>query len=50
MRLLLSRGVNFEGDERYSTPGNPYGSSVVCCRVTLGPSAPSPVPPATVRC
>ncbi|WP_328915476.1 MULTISPECIES: hypothetical protein [unclassified Streptomyces] len=43
--------VNFEGDERYSTPGNPYGSSVlVCYRVTLGPSTPSPVPLATVRC
>ncbi|WP_159011987.1 hypothetical protein [Streptomyces sp. NRRL F-5123] len=43
--------VDFEGDERYSTPGNGYGSSVtVCYRVTLGPSAPRRAPLETRAC
>ncbi|MFI1094100.1 hypothetical protein [Streptomyces sp. NPDC020917] len=43
--------VGFEGDERYSTPGNGWGASaVVCYRVTLGPSMPHPVQLDTVTC
>ena len=43
--------VDFEGDERYSTPGNGWGNSVVVCyRVTLGPSTSAQVPLVTVTC
>lgn len=43
--------VGFQGDERYSTPGNMWGGSVVVCyRVTLSPSMPHPVPLETVTC
>jgi hypothetical protein len=43
--------VDFEGDERYSTPGNAWGNSVVVCyRATLGGSGPARVPLTTVTC
>lgn len=43
--------VDFQGDERYSAPGNGWGASVVVCyRVSPGPSLPPPVPLRTVTC
>lgn len=43
--------VDFQGDVRYSAPGNGWGASVaVCYRVSPGPSLPHPVPLRTVTC
>jgi hypothetical protein len=43
--------VDFQGEERYSTPLNPWGSSVtICYRLTLPPNTPAPVPLHKVDC